>query len=92
MEELLKQFMERIDKRFDKLEDGQQRLEQHQNEMSLILTSTREAVEKTHSELVGFRSEMSERLVHIERQNRFFDTDLEHLNQEISKIKRDLRN
>ncbi len=81
MEDILKQILNEI----KDLKSGQE-------ELKLPFKAQLEAIEKTNAELSGFREDTSERFDHIERQNRFFDSDLEHLNKEVNKIKRDLRN
>jgi chromosome segregation ATPase len=88
---VLQEELQPINHRLDKLDQRVGGLEQSHADMKTMLAANQEAIEKTHAELVSFRKETNEKFDHLERQNQFFDNDLNELTKRVSVQEREIK-
>jgi predicted RNase H-like nuclease (RuvC/YqgF family) len=94
----INQRFDAVDKRFDGIEGRIERIEGDvfnlklgQEDLKTMFKANKEAVEKTHAELVAFRNEAKEKFDHLERQNKFSDRELQDVNLELANHNREIK-
>jgi chromosome segregation ATPase len=65
-------------------------LSSFKGEVRTMFSSLKESQEITHAELVAFKLETFEKLENLDRQDKFFDSDLNNLTKELAGNKREI--